>query len=184
MLGANPVKINPVRATCMKLKGTNHGLQEINDTCFNVCAAFSGTNNAYDVEPWCAKMCENLVEERKKQQYGVGSCDHQAPYRPVIWDQVPHFVPRLLEQGVPLTQLKSTCKKLCNSQVPNLSLECHETCDTDFNAIEPFQQNKIQPKMSIPELKKKHPTIFWIGITIISLGIIILLIALYKKYRH
>lgn len=133
------VKINPVKATCQKTEGSGCGLQEINDTCFGICAAFSQASTAYDVEPWCAKACEELVEQKKILQYDKNSCNHQAPYRPVIWNQVPRFLPRLLKKNNDNAELSlKQCKELCQNNVSSQYVdECVGYCDLDYSAIVP-----------------------------------------------
>lgn len=133
-------KLNPVKATCMKYDGKEHGIQGINDTCFGICAAFSGTNDVYDMDPECSKACVALVEKRKHELFGVGSCDHQVPYRPVAWGQVPRFVPNLLSKGTDVITAKNQCMRLCES-VPNLKEECQDKCILDSNAVEPIVEN-------------------------------------------
>jgi hypothetical protein len=53
-------KIDPVKATCMKYTNKDHGIQGLNDTCFGICAAFSGTNDVYNMDPACSKSCANF----------------------------------------------------------------------------------------------------------------------------
>lgn len=130
-------KINPVRATCMKYDCTDHGIQGINDTCFGICAAYSGTYDTFAMDPVCTQTCTDLVEKRKKEIFGVGSCDHQVPYRPVAWEQVPRYVPQMLRKGYSPLEAKNTCIDLCKTT--SLVEECQEKCILDFNAIEPYQ---------------------------------------------
>lgn len=145
-------KINPVKATCWKYDGVDHGIQGINDTCFGICGAFSGTSDPYNMDPVCTKACEDLVEKRKLEIFGVGSCDHQVPYKPVLWDEVPRYVPQLLKQGLSPSASRAKCKELC-SNVTNLVAECRNRCDLDYNAIESYKSqadnttnNKVKSK--------------------------------------
>lgn len=141
--------VNPVRATCMKYANSpTKGIQGYNDTCFGVCAAFSGTSDTYAMDPQCSKACEDLIERKKHELYGVGSCDHQVPYRPVFWGQVPHYVPVLLKRGETPENSLNKCLKLCETS--NLSQECKDACVVDFNAVEKFQ-TKESPKEEKPE---------------------------------
>lgn len=133
MLSSN-IKVNPVKATCWKYQGIDHGIQGINDTCFGICAAFSGTNDAYNSDPKCTQACEDLVEKRKIEIFGVGSCDHQVPYKPVIWQEIPRFVPQLLRQGYSVEDSKERCLKMCEET--SLVNECRENCLLDYHAIE------------------------------------------------
>jgi hypothetical protein len=129
------MKINPVRATLLKYKDGNCGLQAINDTCFGICAAFNGVENSQTIDPSCAKSCEELIESRRIAKFGVGSCDHQAPYRPVVWDQVPHYLPQLLKKIPDSRKAKQVCMKMCDERVPNMDTDCKINCETDYNAI-------------------------------------------------
>lgn len=130
-------KINPVKATCAKY-GANCDIAKFNNTCYDICAGFSGTTDPYNMDPICTKTCDDYVEKQRVSQFGVGKCDHQAPYYPVIWNQVPHYVPSLLKNMSP-QQALVTCKKMCVQYLPNLTQECFDKCDLDYNAIENFQ---------------------------------------------
>jgi len=135
-------KVNPVKATCMKYKDEPNSIQGMNDTCFGICAAFSNTNDVYNMDPECSKSCSDLIEDKKRQIYGVGSCDHQAPYKPVIWEQVPRFMPMLLNSGMGRDEALQTCLKKCqNSSLVN---ECMEDCKVDYDAVEITEPKKIQ----------------------------------------
>lgn len=128
-------KINPAKATCASMgDNTEMNIQEMNDTCFGICGAFSGTVDVYNMDPECSKSCTNLIEQRKKQLFGVGSCDHQVPYRPVLWDETPRFVPKLLRDGFSPEHALSKCMQLCHSNYD--SVACKEKCKLDYSAIE------------------------------------------------
>ena len=131
----NKYKINPVKAVCAKYAGRDHGIQGENDTCFGICAAFSGTEDTYAMDPKCTEACTNLIEKRKIEIFGVGSCDHQVPYRPVFWGQTPRYVPKFLREGATPEMAKNMCLKACESA--NMVVEeCQENCIVDYNAIE------------------------------------------------
>lgn len=132
--------INPVKATCQKYGKNYDGIQAINDTCFGICGAFSGTNDVYNMDRKCTSQCEKLVEERRHVLYGVGSCDHQTPYRPVLWGQVPRYVPILIRRGKDKEEARMICKKLCEGNIPLLKAECKEKCDLDASAVEEYEE--------------------------------------------
>ena len=169
-------KIDPVKATCMKYQNRDHGIQGINDTCFGICAAFSGTNDVYNMDPQCSKSCTNFVEKRKKEIFGVGSCDHQVPYRPVIWQQIPRYVPELLKKGENKEQAKLSCFSMCEKYLPNLSSECKEACVVDYNAVvEEDYKNpaKLQPEQQPEKQEKEYPEInnyLWIPIVVFAIA--------------
>lgn len=182
-----PYNINPVKATCMKYDCTDHGIQGINDTCFGICASYSGTYDTYDMDPKCSKACTELVEQRKKEIFGVGSCDHQVPYRPVAWEQVPRYVPILLKKGLKPIQALNKCVKLCESS--KLKEQCQEDCLVDFNAIE---ENINTPSMNVSSLSQSsysssstYSTKELITNAIISIVVILisLCIIFYFKYK-
>jgi hypothetical protein len=183
MAGTN-YKINPVKATCIKYTGRENAIQGLNDTCFGICAAFSGTYDTFAMDPKCTQSCTDFIEQRKRDIFGVGSCDHQVPYRPVAWEQIPRYVPKLLKnKGMRVEEARKVCKRLCSKQVPFLATECQETCDLDANAVEeyeippPPQPVQVVRDNKIEEEKTKHPIIFW---TILAIIIIILAIVTYK----
>lgn len=177
-------KINPVRATCMKYDCTNHGIQGINDTCFNICAAYSGTYDTFEMDPQCVRSCTELVEERKRQLFGVGSCDHQVPYRPVAWEQVPRYVPNMLKRGYSPLEAKNTCIDLCKTT--SLVRECQENCIVDYNAIEPYETLPFKPKsvqnISLKTEKKDHPIVFYTLLLLIFLVLGAIGYYVLKKY--
>ena len=168
-------KVNPVKATCMKYADSTHGIQGINNTCFQICADFSGTTDVYNMDPVCTKSCQELVEKRKRELFGTGSCNHQQPYFPVVWDQTGAFFPQLLKQGLNPDQAKNKCMKLCSERYPTLAEECKEKCMDDFNSIESYSP-LVQPQPAespLESTEKKHPWVFWGILGAIILAVII-----------
>ena len=172
-------KIDPVKATCKKYKDSVPGIQGINDTCFGICSAYSGSQNNYNSDPQCAQSCTELVEQRKMQIYGVGSCDHQAPYRPVFWMQTPRYVPQLLKKGLKPEEALSECKRLCRINVRNLDMECIDNCIVDYDAIEEYNEkpklNIVSDKVSNPPKKRKEKK-YIVPLIIFSVFLIILIL--------
>lgn len=189
MAGTNYV-INPVKATCMKYSGRDNGIQGLNDTCFGICAAFSGTYDTFAMDPKCTQACTDFIEQRKREIFGVGSCDHQVPYRPVAWQQIPRYVPELLrKKGIRVEDARKMCKNLCDTRVPLLATECRQTCDLDANAVEeyPAPQGRLvknitnSSETSQTESKKsKESAVIWVAIALI---VIIFLVLLYLKRK-
>lgn len=136
--------INPVKATRMKY-GKNIGLAGANDTCYEVCGAFSRSADPYNLDPACANECEKFINELKVELLGVDPCDHQFPYPPVIWDEVPNYVPMLIRKGNSPEEALEKCNKLCEKN--SLALECQEKCKLHYNAIE------VRPTV----IPKQHP---------------------------
>jgi hypothetical protein len=134
-------KINPAKATveyCAKTGQCN--LQEINDVCYGVCGAYSrDVGNVYNISEDLASSCADLLEVRKKEIYGEGgSCNHQGPLRPVLWNQCPRFVPMLLRKGLEPQQALQVGKQMCQ-EIRGLENECMDNCDLDYSAIEDYK---------------------------------------------
>ena len=106
-------KLNPVKAVYNMKKWGPRDINGISDSCYGICAAFSSGDDAFNIQPECEKSCKEYIEQRKHEIYGVGSCDHQAPYRPVIWDNIPRFVPKLMKKGKTPEEALSLGKKMC-----------------------------------------------------------------------
>lgn len=181
-------KINPVKATCMKYKG-HCDLADINDTCYGICAAFSGTTDVYNMDPNCTQACDEFIEQKKIDQYGVGNCDHQAPYKPVIWGQVPRYIPQLIKEMSPKQALK-TCNNMCMS-MPNLVNECQDHCELDYNAIE--QQEVTEGFQKLPDMRviqfvenptknfeKEHPVAYGFLMALLIVVIIVVAILVFR----
>lgn len=135
------IKVNPVLGTMRKC-GNQCGIQEINDTCYGICGAFSGVSNSLMVDPDCAKQCAALVDDEREKMYGVRKCNHQAPERPVLWDRAPHYIPQLAKQhggglAGKLNELEKVCEDMCvkTSDNPVVVSKCKENCRTDAGAI-------------------------------------------------
>lgn len=145
-------KINPVKATCKGKTYDEQGIQELNDTCFGICASYSDTVDTYGMDPNCTKACVDLIEQRKLKQFGVGSCDHQVPYRPVIWEQFGRYFPKLLKQGLNPKDALFSCKRLCKEKSPLVAEECQEACMLDYNALDNIDElngsNRMQERYS------------------------------------
>lgn len=172
--------INPVKATCIKYKDREKSIQGMNDTCFGICAAFSGTFDTYAMDPKCTQSCVDLIEAKRHELFGVGSCDHQTPYRPVAWGQVPRFVPNLVKNGMNPDEAKNVCYNLCSQKVPNLVRECQETCDLDRNAIESFQLAPQAVRVSNKHKKKVNVNL----IVFISILIVAVISIVMIKYKY
>ena len=184
-------KIDPVKATCMKYANKDHGIQGLNDTCFGICAAFSGTNDVYNMDPACSKSCTNFIEKRKREIFGVGSCDHQVPYRPVIWQQIPRYIPALLNNGDNKEQAKIKCFSMCEKYMPNLTSECKEACIVDYNAVteEEYRDNSIKQHtvkaepQEQPQPEKPINNYLWIPIAVFAIIVGIYMKGSYTKYK-
>lgn len=139
------------------------GIQGINDLCFDICSAYSDSQNVYEIDPMCEKTCQELVEMRRNKVYGVGRCDHQWPARGIPWNQTGNYVPQLLKQGYTPEEAKNKCFQLCDKNYPTLSAQCREKCVDHYNSIEDYRpiQNSSVSLDSVKTDVKKHPYIFW-----------------------
>ena len=127
-------KINPVKAVT-NLGYAKRDIIGPSDKCYSICAAFSSGDDAYNIDKECAKQCDEFVEKRRREVYGVGKCDHQAPYRPVIWDNIPMLVPKFVKKGKSPEEALQLAKEMCKN-VPNLCNECVDLAQLHYNAIE------------------------------------------------
>lgn len=181
-------KINPVKATCENLDSLD-GIQAVNENCFGICAAFSQTYDTFEMDPNCVASCEKLVEQKRKEMFGVGRCDHQAPYRSVFWGQVPRYIPTLLKQGYDLETAKMKCNELCEN-VPNLSAECKAKCKLDSDAVEipKIEQKSIKSESqplktftSIPQESASNNTTLVVSSIFIGIIVLLILLSRFKK---
>ena len=145
------MEINPVKATLEH--NPNAGIQELNNTCYGVCTSFAQSGNVWSISPKCANQCNNLVEAKKKEIYGVGYCDHQAPYRPLELEEIPRYFPSLLYSGLSKEQALNQCKQQCSTLRDDKSDECIDKCSIDFNAI--ITRPKIKVEAKLPNKKDK-----------------------------
>jgi hypothetical protein len=190
----NNWKIDPVRAVCKKYQGKDHGIQALNNDCYNICTNFSFTNDPYEADPQCLKSCKDFIEKRKVEIFGVGSCDHQQPYLPVNWQNVSSYIPSLLKKGLKPRDTLGACFDLCDKHNSHLNIECKDKCQLEYDAI--VQPDGIQSSLSkiqvqpplvqdLNQNKKKHSLsgniLFWTICIIIILVILASLFVLYKK---
>jgi hypothetical protein len=136
-------KINPVKAVT-NLGYAKRDIIGPSDKCYSICSAFSSGDDAYNIDKECAKQCDSFVEKRRREVYGVGKCDHQAPYRPVIWDNIPMLVPKFLKKGKSPEEALRLAKEMCKN-VPNLCNECVDLAELHYNAIEKINNGPSGP---------------------------------------
>jgi hypothetical protein len=163
------VKINPIKAIISKYSRVgDYGIHELNDDCYGICAAFSGTDN---MDRQCVRACEHLIESKKREMHGVGSCDHQVPYPPLVLDITPRYVPILIKNGYTHENAKTTCVELCKGSLH--TIECEEKCTLDHDAI--VREDEHPPSPPPRHHKKKFP-IMWISISVLLVIVLILLL--------
>lgn len=172
-------KINPVSAVYkfMRTQG-DCGINEANELCYQVCAAFQGTNiDANLVPEACKKQCEIMVDDLRQQKWGLSYCQHKGPYKPLIRDE-PNFFPRLYEKNGNLDESLHECKKMCENTV--YPEECKQKCSLHSYAIEEaLPEKELYWGWNKLETKQKYlygSLIFLFYILIIYVG--------YKIYKR
>lgn len=149
------ININPVKAVT-NLGYSKRDIIGPSDKCYSICSAFSSGDDAYHISPDCARQCDEFIERRKREVYGVGKCDHQAPYRPVIWDNIPRYVAKLIRKGKTPEESLELGKEMCRN-VPNLYNECVDLCELDYNAVEKIHIEETVEKPDDNEKVVDHP---------------------------
>jgi hypothetical protein len=125
-------------------QGPELALQGMNDTCFSICSAFSGTPDVYNMDPVCTQTCKDFVEKLRYEVFGVGSCDHQQPLLPVVWEQYPNYVPDLIKKGLTPEDALREGMALCDKNVPLLASQCKDDCRLHYNAIENIEKPMLK----------------------------------------
>ena len=166
-------KVNPVKGVCYKYKNKNPGLVGLMGNCMSICAAFSGTTDVYQMDPVCTATCDAYVEKKKHEMFGVGSCDKQSPYRPVIWGEN-RYLPGLLKSGMNLDSAVNKCFNMCDSFAANKIEECKENCLVDANSVE--QYIEPVPKLSSPSDDSDCTTCKSKGGRIVEISLLVLVV--------
>lgn len=149
-------EINPVNATINKCQKNGCGVNCLSNTCYNICAAFNGAQSVYDIDPQCAKMCQNLVDSKKDQMYGDEyRMSRRFPQKPpVMMDNTPKYFPSLFEKHKNKEVAKKLCYQMCDGD--NNELECKEWCDVLSNAVQDNSYNLAFTK------EQTNNVIFWL----------------------
>lgn len=129
-------KINPCRACEKKLQGTSCNVNTMNDCCYSTLAAFTGatSSNAINNDE-AANNCKECVQKVMDGMgvFGRTPCDLKLS-APPLWQQSPHYVPSLLNDGKTPEEARCECIRICReTKYPR---ECQANCQTDFDAIE------------------------------------------------
>lgn len=131
--------INPLKAIEIKYANSEYpteDLNSVNTDCYGICSAFSGTNNPYDADPECNAKCKALIDQKRKDLYGVGECDHQQPYLPLIWDQTPNYFPKLMKSTMDPELSLAKCREYCESVAPTFKADCLGKCQLQYDSLE------------------------------------------------
>lgn len=164
-------KINPVKGIEKKIKrGGDVGIMERNNDCYGICGAFSNNSgNSYMIDKSCGDRCDSYIEEQRHKFYGTGSCGHQAPYRPVLWNEVPHYFPALLNKGLSLEEALTKCKYYCEN-----NNECKEACQLHHDSVERFtMENPLLSGDKLPVESRVEKSLLPVIIIVISISVLI-----------
>lgn len=131
--------INPLKAIEIKYRNSEYpteDLNSVNTDCYGICSAFSGTTNPYDADPECNAKCKALIDQKRRDLYGVGECDHQQPYLPLIWDQTPNYFPKLMKSTMDPELSLAKCREYCESVSPTFKADCLGKCQLQYDSLE------------------------------------------------
>lgn len=185
-----PYKINPVKAACARCDKSGCGIHEYNDVCYTVCGGYSGSSDPYTVDYECANQCQKMIEEKRHQFYDAGYCDHQQPYRPVIWNESPAYFVKMLQNGMAPKEALEKSRRLCEKYKSNIASECIERQVDLYNAIEsyiPMKSPKIPMHTKLPsqqENKEEDIDNNTKHILIASFAILIAMVIIYFFYNR
>jgi len=162
-------ELNPCIPVLAKAERDGCNINDMSDVCYGICSA-------YDNPTGCKDKCKSLINEKKKA-LGKNNCNLTRPMRPVKWNQVPHYFPRLLKKTNNMQNASQMCYNLCeDSKYPN---SCREMCDMDAMAVRTSSNNKQKnTKQRFHNGSGESPNAyFWIGFVIMSIFMILILTA-------
>jgi hypothetical protein len=150
--------LNPVKGACSKCdKNPLAGIHAYNNACFDICASFSGTFDPYMGDPVCQRTCDEFINRKKEEMFGVGYCDHQQPYRPVLWNDVPAYFVKELKNGKNPEEALKYSIMLCKEFSPNKFSECEEKQKMLYNSVEKYEVPPIDFSYSVSAEKPVEP---------------------------
>lgn len=153
--------INPIRGTLYKCEKTgNNGINYINDACYALCAAFKGSSSAYDINDTCGLMCKDLVDSKRTSEHH--------PRLPVIWNQVPYYLPQLLIEGNNPDMALSKCYQLCQNDS-----DCILNCNASYVSLPVEHYSDDDSK------KKKKSLIIFVAVTLLLLLLLVIIHYIY-----
>lgn len=164
--------INPCKACRMKCEGND--VNCINNCCSDTISAFKGVSSINTIRnDQDFKNCTQCLTD-SIECLGSNTCDMRLTASPV-WTQVPHYFPELLNQYKDINVAKNTCYNYClDCKYKN---SCIENCDTDANAVEPYNKppennvkNKDNKKIKEAPYSRTNPFSFY---TALIIGLII-----------
>jgi hypothetical protein len=125
--------INPCEACLKKYQDGKCDINNINSCCYDTLSSFYGgamTMNDLRLSKE-ADNCSKCVLD-KIHSLGKTRCDLKID-PPPVWNQIPHYFPRLFNQNGDVEKSKQQCLDMCNDNFyPN---QCRENCLTDAYAV-------------------------------------------------
>ena len=124
--------INPCLAAVNKFGDCD--LNDINNKCYETCAAFAEVVNNTDITDECRKNCQTCVKQSVSSM-GRNPCQLR-PAVPPIFNQVPHYFPKILYETKDPVKAFNQCKKMCSADPMN-TYECIDNCKFDASSLVP-----------------------------------------------
>ena len=131
--------INPCLAAVKKFGDCD--LNDINNKCYETCAAFAEVVNNTDISEECRRNCQTCVKQSVSAM-GRNPCQLR-PGVPPIFSQVPHYFPQLLYETKDPVKAFNQCKIKCRTNKMN-QYECIENCKFDASSVVPGGIEKYQ----------------------------------------
>jgi len=176
-------------------------IADMNQRCYSICGAFNQGKDDQKLDPvyenlgkgivpvpvaplfpdsWnitddCAKKCNVLMNKQKILQFGENSCDHQAPYRPVIWGEAPHYFPKLFRQTRNKEQALQLCLQMCDGEGISLPEQCKMNCRLEEASV--IESSPVNPPVNpsiIPEISSDYFPV-WVVILICIILIVVIM---------
>jgi len=178
-------EINPCKAVRQKLHDSDCDINTMNDLCYGISRAYRDVYGD-DVGKSLDKSCADLISEKKCSNQQT-DCYMKRPSPPLIFNNIPHFFPKLLkESNKPRKSYEKCCSMCDNSRYPNT---CKENCRTDADAVVMKPHNYRKDNESYKESYKEsdykdvNPVLFFMGYGVVIVMIVILVWFLIVRYN-
>ena len=176
------MEINPCKTCVDKLNRSGNGcnINSLNNCYADTLAAFSGSAHLSDIShnPNYHQCMKNKLQTMDRD-----FCNFNVK-TPPVWNQAPHYFPRLVESGASPKAALKQCMAMCkhDRMYPN---ECKEHCMTDYWAVENMEMGGRTGKHnhkhkddgpSYNDYMKSHPVVFWISFTLVAILLSVVLV--------
>jgi hypothetical protein len=104
-------------------------INSINNTCYDICSAFSDVTN----EQCCRNNCDICIKDTVVKM-GRDLCEFR-PAKPPVFVQVPHYFPGFFKETNNVEESLNRCIKSCDNLRINNN-ECIQNCKIDKDAVE------------------------------------------------